>query len=90
MYMLKVIPHYLRKLFKIGKTEKKEQKPKVCLPGKVSPVLVEWDDAAGSDGTYLEAHQILVGLIERLRQNQDQDVQVAIAWAEKALWGETG
>ena len=88
--MLKVIPLYLKRFFKIGETEKKEPKPKICLPGKVSPVLVEWDDASGTDGTYLEAHQILVGLIERLRENQDQDVQGAIAWAEKALWGEAG
>ena len=56
------------------------------MPGKVSPVTVEWCDD-DDEKTYLEAHQILVGLIERLRDNPDPEVQGAVAWAETALWG---
>jgi len=58
----------------------------IKLPGKVSPVTVEWCDD-DDEKTYLEAHQILVGLIERLRDNPDPEVQGAVAWAETALWG---
>ena len=60
-----------------------EVKPK---PGKVLPVVVECD-GGDSEETYLEAHQILSALIERLRHNPDPEVQGAVAWAEKALWG---
>jgi hypothetical protein len=78
-----------RSLFNLSSKEKlnkQNQEQTTVLPGKVLPVLVEFE-GDDDDGVYLEAHQILVGLMDRLRQHPDPEVQGAVAWAETALWG---
>ena len=55
-------------------------------PGKSLPVVVDVDEDTGDD-TFIEAHNIVVGLMQRLRPIENQQVQEAVAWAEKALWG---